>query len=91
MAISEEELLHVADLIKIDPNEAMKYSKDLNEVLSWFDKINEAVLVLDNDVQEFSIMRDDVSHAQDRERVVRNAPVTECDCFVVPKVIDQGE
>lgn len=95
MKISKEEVVHVADLARIEfgQEELERFTGQLGNILQYIDKLNELDTegvkptshVLDISTPE---REDRVVKWLSTEEVLRNAPETEDDFFVVPKVID---
>ncbi|PMQ02542.1 MAG: Asp-tRNA(Asn)/Glu-tRNA(Gln) amidotransferase GatCAB subunit C [Dictyoglomus sp. NZ13-RE01] len=93
-----EQLRKTAHLARLalTPEEEEIYSKQLEEILNYFQKLQELdtsqvepmahVLPLNN------IWRDDeVKESMDRELILLNAPEVENECFKVPKIVKNEE
>jgi aspartyl-tRNA(Asn)/glutamyl-tRNA(Gln) amidotransferase subunit C len=94
MKITPEEILHVADLarLQLSPEEVDAMAKQLDEILTYVAKLNE----LDTDgiaptTHAISIVNafreDEVKPSLDREKTLANGPQQNGESFVVPKVI----
>ena len=86
-----EKLAHLARL-KLDKSKSEKMKKDLSEILSWMEKLNEVdtdeVEPLTNMSEEIDRWREDVEgQPMDREKALKNAPSSDGEFFKVPKVL----
>lgn len=95
MKIDKATLQKIAHLsrLEIDPNKEDQHIKDLEEVLTWVEKLNEldtdGVEPLTNMSFEVNAFRtDEVSNTIEHERALRNAPDKDEDHFKVPKVLE---
>ena len=94
MAVSKEEILHIAKLadLKINENEIDEYAKNLEDILNFAQIINsvdtenvkESIGTLNN-VNVFR--KDEVKEFEDKEALLQNAPEQENSMFRIPKVI----
>ena len=94
MAVSKEEILHIAKLadIKINENEIDEYAKNLEDILNFAQIINsvdtenvkESIGTLNN-VNVFR--KDEIKEFEDKEALLQNAPEQEGNMFRIPKVI----
>jgi len=94
MAVSKEEILHIAKLadLKIEENEIDEYAKNLQDILNFAQIINsvdtenvkESIGTLNN-VNVFR--KDEVKEFEDKEALLKNAPEQEDNMFRIPKVI----
>jgi len=94
MAVSKEEILHIAKLadLKIEENEIDEYAKNLEDILNFAQIINsvdtenvkESIGTLNN-VNVFR--KDEVKEFEDKEALLKNAPEQEDNMFRIPKVI----
>ena len=94
MAVSKEEILHIAKLadLKINENEIDEYAKNLEEILDFMkilnsvdtENIEESIGTLNN-VNVFR--KDEVKDFEDKEALLQNAPDKENNMFKIPKVI----
>ena len=94
MAVSKEEILHIAKLadLKINGNEIDEYAKNLEDILEFMkvldsvntDDVEETIGVLNN-VNVFR--KDEVKEFEDKELLLQNAPEQENSMFKIPKVI----
>ncbi len=95
MAISKEQVYHVAQLsrLKLTEEEAEQYTKVLNDVLKFAEKLNE----LDTENVEptshvlsiTNVLREDVVQPSiPREKALSNAPDQEDGLFRVPAVFE---
>ena len=94
MAVSKEEILHIAKLadLKINENEIDEYAKNLEDILNFAQIINsvdtenvkESIGTLNN-VNVFR--KDEVKEFEDKEALLKNAPEQEDNMFRIPKVI----
>ena len=94
MAVSKEEILHIAKLadLKINENEIDEYAKNLEDILEFMkvldsvntDNVEETIGALSN-VTVFR--KDEVKEFKDKEALLQNAPEQESNMFKIPKVI----
>ena len=95
MKISKEDVKKVAELARLEFNEAQteKFTKQLGNILEYIEKLNE----LDTDdveptshVLDIStpLREDKVQKLLTIDEVLQNAPESEHDFFVVPQVIE---
>ena len=94
MQVSEEQLLHIANLahLKLEENEVDKYLENLQDILNFAEKINnaptdglgETIGANDN----YNVFRkDEIVEFGDRDALLQNAPDQERGMFKIPKVI----
>lgn len=95
MRISEEELLHIANLsdLKIKENEVDKYLKNLEDILNYtevLDSINldncEETISINDNINAFR--KDEIKEFEDIDGLMKNAPDIEKGMFKIPKVIN---
>lgn len=94
MAVSREEILHIAKLadLKIEENEIDEYAKNLEDILDFMkildsvntDNVEESIGSLNN-VNVFR--KDEIKEFEDKEALLQNAPEQEDNMFRIPKVI----
>ena len=94
MAVSKEEILHIAKLadLKIEENEIDEYAKNLEEILDFMkvldsvntDNVEESIGTLNN-INVFR--KDEIKEFEDKEALLKNAPEQENSMFRIPKVI----
>ncbi len=94
MQVSEEELLHIANLarLELDKSEVSEYLDNLQDILNFAEKINnaptegldETIGAIDN----YNVFRkDEIVNFEDKEALLQNAPEKERNMFKIPKVI----
>lgn len=94
MKLSREEVLHIAKLARIElrEKEVEKFREQLSEILNFVEKLNE----LDTEgidpkfsvVPPENVLREDVPGLSlPREKTFMNAPETDGQFFIVPKVV----
>mgnify|MGYP002652026980 CR=1 FL=1 len=95
MKIDKETLHKIAHLsrLELDPVKEDAYIKDLEEVLTWVEKLNEldteGVEPLTNMSFEVNAFRaDEVTNTIEHARALKNAPKKDEDYFRVPKVLE---
>ena len=99
MKITEQEVRYVADLanLRLDEHEVERMAKDLDEILSHIDKLNELdttgvepmaqVLYASGDT---ATLREDVEHTPlGTDAALRNAAVSGAGHFKIPRVIER--
>ncbi len=95
MAISKEEVEHIAKLASLNLSEAEKvgYAKDMTEILEFAnlinsvntDSVNETIAANEN----YNVFRkDEIVQTVDKETLLQNAPSQEDGMFRIPKVIN---
>jgi len=92
--ITQKEVLYVADLARLDLEEASldRFADQISTILDYVDKLNEvdteSVRPTSHAIFLTNAFRDDeqIEHL-DREKVLANAPQEEDGSFVVPKVV----
>ncbi len=94
MALTPEEVRHVAQLARLDlkPQEVELFTRQLNDILAYMEKLQELdttgvapmahVLPLAN-----AFRADQVTESLPRDQVLGNAPAREEGAFLVPRVI----
>ena len=95
MAISKEEIIHIAKLasLNLSEEEIEGYAKDMTEILGFADMINsvdtdqikETIAANEN----YNVFRkDEVIPSADRDVLLQNAPSKDEGMFRIPKVIN---
>ncbi len=94
MKITHDEVRYVADLARLDLDEAAleKFAGQVGEILEYIDKLNEVdtegVDPTSHAIFLTNAFRDDEPAGQlATDRALANAPEQEDGCFVVPKII----
>ena len=94
MALTREEVLHVADLarLSLEPQEVELFTRQLNDILAYVEKLQEldteGVTPMAHVVPVFNAFREDeVKPGLDRDQALDNAPSKEEGSFVVPRII----
>jgi aspartyl-tRNA(Asn)/glutamyl-tRNA(Gln) amidotransferase subunit C len=94
MALTREEVLHVANLarLSLEPAEVELFTRQLNDILAYVEKLQEldttGVTPMAHVVPVFNAFREDeVKPGLDRDAALDNAPSREEGSFVVPKII----
>ena len=94
MQVSREELLHIANLSRLNlkEEEIDNYLENLQEILTFAEKINSAPVdglgetIGAND--NYNVFRkDEIVKFEDAEALLQNAPSQELGMFKIPKVI----
>lgn len=98
MAISEEQVQHVAKLAKLSfsKEELHQFTDQLDEIITMVETLNEVdttgVAFTSNVTEEFNVIREDVTtDGFDREELMKNVPESEDGFIKVPAIIDNGE
>lgn len=95
VTINKDTAYYLAKLcaLKIDENEADRYSKQLNDIIEYAQKLNE--LDTDNIDPSFhatnveTLMREDQpAESAARENILNNAPDKEGSSFAVPRILE---
>lgn len=94
MQVSKEEILHIANLARLDlnENEVDKYIENLQDILNFANIVNNApVEGLDITIganEAKNIFRtDEIKRFEDTESLLQNAETKEQNMFKIPKVI----
>ena len=94
MALTREEVLHVAKLARLSlrPEEIEVFTRQLNDILAYVSKLQEldteGVPPLAHVIPVFNVFREDVvKEGLARDVALENAPAREEGAFVVPRVI----
>ena len=97
MQINEETIKKIAKLsrIKVADEDVPKYADELTKILDWVEQLDE--LDVSDVAPMASVVHDELPMREDKitdggktKQVLSNAPESEFDCFIVPKVVDQG-
>lgn len=95
MALDKQAVAKIGKLARIALTEADKehYAKEISSILSWVEQLNE--VNTDGVPQLTSVSdvtlpwrEDKVTDGGQQDAVVRNAPMSDYGCFVVPKVVE---
>jgi aspartyl-tRNA(Asn)/glutamyl-tRNA(Gln) amidotransferase subunit C len=96
MKINIEIINHIAHLsrLKFDGDEKIAIQKDLENIISFMDKLNEIdtsnVEPLVFMSEEINVIRDDLALVSiDAKNALKNAPKKDSDYFRIPKVLDK--
>jgi aspartyl-tRNA(Asn)/glutamyl-tRNA(Gln) amidotransferase subunit C len=97
MSVSKDEVKYIARLAKLSfqEDELEAFTKQFNEILSYMDTLNEVntdnVEPLSHPIDQRNIFREDQNHvSSDTVTALRNAPETDGQYFIVPKIINTG-
>lgn len=95
--VSRDEVLKIASLAKLNltEEEVEKYTSQLNDILMYVDQLNEldteSVEPLSHVLELTNVTRSDVEKSSlSREDALKNAPESDGEYFIVPKVIDKS-
>lgn len=95
MSVSKKDVEHIAQLarLKIDQSELEKYTKDLNQILNYVEKLNELdtenIEPLSYPVEKSNVFREDkMKESISTKEALKNAPDKDEQYFKVPKVIN---
>ena len=94
MQVSKEELLHIANLARLElkDNEVEAYLKNLENILEFSNIINNAptndldITIGANEAKNI-FRKDEVKVFEDNEALLKNAPSKENNMFKIPKVL----
>ena len=95
MQVSKNEILHIANLAKLEleENEVENYIENLQDILNFANIVNNApvenldITVGSNEKQNI-FRKDEVKLFGDTEGLLQNAPLQDQNMFSIPKVID---
>ncbi|MCX6174099.1 MAG: Asp-tRNA(Asn)/Glu-tRNA(Gln) amidotransferase subunit GatC [Ignavibacteriales bacterium] len=96
MSVTKKEVEHIAELarLKFKEEELESFTHQLNEILSYVDKLNELntenVEPLSHSIENINVFRnDELKKSISTEDALKNAPDKTDEFFKVPKVINQ--
>ena len=94
MSVTRKDVEHIAKLarLKFNDEELEKYTHDLNEILTYVEKLNELdtknIEPLSHPVEGSNVFRnDELNESIPNEEAIKNAPASDDNFFKVPKVI----
>ena len=94
MKITKEDVVHVANLARLDLSEESinKFAGQISEILDHVDSLKrvdtQGVPATSHAISLTNVFRDDdMAEPEDRDRCMANAPESEEGSFVVPKII----
>ncbi len=94
MALTREEVLHVAQLarLSLEPAEVELFTRQLNDILAYVEKLQEldtaGIAPMAHVIPVFNAFRaDEVKTGLPRDEALENAPEGEEGNFVVPRII----
>lgn len=94
MKISREEVIHVANLARLDlaPEEVESMTEQLDRILSYVDKLEELntekIEPTSHALSVYNAFRgDEIKESLSRDDALKNGPVQDGAAFVVPRVI----
>ena len=95
MKISKEEVLHVADLARLNIDESLieTFAKQLGSILEYMETLNQIdtaeIEPTSHAIDIANAFRDDLPHLHlGRKEALSNAPEAKNGSFIVPKVIE---
>lgn len=97
MQVSKEEILHIANLarLELEENEVEAYIQNLQDILNFANIVNNApvedldITIGSNSNEAKNVFRkDEVKLFENTEGLLQNAPLKDQDMFSIPKVID---
>lgn len=93
MSISKEEILHVAQLARLQLTDAEMDGLNMEKVITFADQLSELDMAgtePTNHVSDvYNVLREDtVKPSFDRDDILKNAPSKARGCFLVPKVVE---
>lgn len=94
MQVSKEEILHIANLARLDlnENEVDKYIENLQDILNFTNIVNNApvegldITIGANEAKNI-FRKDEIKRFEDTESLLQNAETKEQNMFKIPKVI----
>ncbi len=94
MQVSKEQILHIANLARLNlkEDEVEEYLKNLDEILNFANIINNAPtedlgITIGSNEEKNVFRKDEVKIFEDRDALLENAPSKENNMFKVPKII----
>lgn len=98
MAISEEQVKHVAKLAKLSfsDDELHEFTSQLGKIIDMVETLEEVdtegVPFTSNVTETINVMREDIAaEGWNRQELMRNVPESEDGFIKVPAIIDNGE
>ena len=94
MQVSKEEILHIANLarLNLEENEIEKYIENLEDILNFANIVNNApiddldITIGANEAKNV-FRKDEIEVFEDNSSLLQNAPTQEQNMFKIPKVI----
>ena len=94
MKVSKEEILHIANLarLNLEENEVQKYIDNLQDILDFANVVNNApiddldITIGANEAKNV-FRKDEIKVFEDNSALLQNAPAQEQNMFKIPKVI----
>lgn len=94
MQVSKEEILHIANLarLNLEENEIEKYIENLEDILDFANIVNNApidgldITIGANEAKNV-FRKDEIEVFEDNSALLQNAPTQEQNMFKIPKVI----
>lgn len=94
MQVSKEEILHIANLarLNLEENEIEKYIENLEDILNFANIVNNApidgldITIGANEAKNV-FRKDEIEVYEDNSSLLQNAPTQEQNMFKIPKVI----
>lgn len=94
MQVSKEEILHIANLARLNlkEDEIEQYIDNLQDILNFANVVNEAkvddlnITIGANEAKNV-FRKDEIKNFDDNEALLQNAPSKEQNMFKIPKVI----
>lgn len=95
MSISNEEVLHIAKLSKLEISEdkLASYTNDMSQIIEFANKLSEVnvegVKPTAHILNIYNVFKkDEISPSFSREDILKNAPEAQGGCISVPKVVE---
>ncbi|MCX7918362.1 MAG: Asp-tRNA(Asn)/Glu-tRNA(Gln) amidotransferase subunit GatC [bacterium] len=95
MSVSIQDVEHIAQLarLKLTESEKLEFQKDLNQILTYVEKINELdtseVEPTSHVIALRNVFREDIMHpSPERQEMLKNAPEEHDGFFKVPSVLE---
>lgn len=95
MKITKEEVLHVAKLARLNltEEETERLMNDMGSIIGFADKLNEldtegVVPTAHAIPMQNAFREDEVKPSYEREDILKNAPSSDGDGFLIPKVVE---
>ena len=94
--VTRDEVIRIAKLAKLhlDEEQIINYTKNINEILTYMEQLNEVnikdIEPLSHVLEQSNIVREDiVTESLDTKEILKSAPQSSENHFVVPKVIEK--
>jgi aspartyl-tRNA(Asn)/glutamyl-tRNA(Gln) amidotransferase subunit C len=92
--VTKQDVVKIAKLsrLKFSESEIEKFTTELSGIVNWIEDLNELntdnVKPMASVEQDLPLRNDDIQHENQVNNITKNAPDSEYDFFLVPKIIE---